>query len=183
MDMDALDLSRGKRRARPLFGLRREPGQLILALFRLPLALYRRGWGWLLGRTFLLLVHEGRKTGKPHATVAMVLRYDPELHEAVVCSVWGQNTDWIRNIRARPPLRVDIGRESFIPDRRFLTEDEGLEVASEFRRRHPHRVRVLGRILGWGDLGSDTALREFVRGRPFVAVRPTASPGATPHRT
>jgi hypothetical protein len=27
-------------------------------------------------------------------------------------------------------------------------------------------------ILGWGDLGSDAAIREFVRERPFVALRP-----------
>jgi hypothetical protein len=46
-----------------------------LAVFRLPLRLYRRGWGWLLGDTFLLLVHAGRKTGKPYSTVAMALSY------------------------------------------------------------------------------------------------------------
>ena len=26
----------------------------------------------------------------------MVLSYDPETQEAVICSVWGQDTDWIR---------------------------------------------------------------------------------------
>ena len=46
-----------------VFGLRQHPGWVALALFRLPLPLYRRGWGWLLGRTFLLLIHAGRKTG------------------------------------------------------------------------------------------------------------------------
>jgi deazaflavin-dependent oxidoreductase (nitroreductase family) len=49
--------------------------------------------------TFLLLVHAGRKTGKPDSTVAMVLSYDPRTHEAVICSAWGKDTDWIRNIR------------------------------------------------------------------------------------
>jgi hypothetical protein len=49
------------RRAKPLLGVRRQPGRLALAVFRLPLPLYRRGWGWLLGHTFLLLVHgDGR---------------------------------------------------------------------------------------------------------------------------
>ena len=36
---------------------------------RLPLPLYQRGWGWLLGRTFLLVTHAGRKTGKRRETV------------------------------------------------------------------------------------------------------------------
>ena len=92
------------RQARPLLGVRRQPGRLALAVFRLPLPLYRRGWGWLLGHTFLLVVHAGRKTGKLHSTVAMALTYDPETHEAVICSVWGENTDWVRNIRARPAV-------------------------------------------------------------------------------
>jgi hypothetical protein len=43
--------------------LRVRPGRLALAVFRLPLPLYRRGWGSLLGHTFLLLVHVGRKSG------------------------------------------------------------------------------------------------------------------------
>ena len=177
MGIHALKTRRGETRERPLFGLRRQPGRLALALFRLPLPLYRRGWGGLLGRTFLLLVHEGRRTGETRATVAMVLRYDPQPHEAVICSAWGQNTDWIRNIRRRRPLRVEIGRESFVPDRRFLTEDESLEVMIDFRRRHPRRLSLLTRIFAWGDFGSDAALREFVRARPFIALSPTASPG------
>ena len=41
-----------RRHTRPLLGLRRRPGRLALTVFRLPLVLYRRGWGWLLGRTF-----------------------------------------------------------------------------------------------------------------------------------
>ncbi|MGZ6268719.1 MAG: nitroreductase family deazaflavin-dependent oxidoreductase [Candidatus Limnocylindrales bacterium] len=137
------------RRTKPLLGLRRQPGRLALAVFRLPLPLYRRGWGRLLGHTFLLLVHAGRKTGKLRSTVVMVLRYKPETREAVICSVWGQNTDWIRNIRVRPALQVQIGRESFTPEQRFLSEDESFAVSVEFRRRHPWRLRLFNWILGW----------------------------------
>jgi deazaflavin-dependent oxidoreductase (nitroreductase family) len=163
------------RRRKPLLGLRRKPGRIALALFRLPLPLYRRGWGRLLGHTFLVLVHAGRKTGNPHATVAMTLSHDPETHEAVICSGWGQNTDWIKNIRARPALQIQIGREAFTPKQRFLTEDESFAVAVEFRRRHPWRVRLITSILGW-DLSTDAAVRAFVCSRPFVAFRPQAAP-------
>jgi deazaflavin-dependent oxidoreductase (nitroreductase family) len=158
--------------ARPLLGVRRRPGRLALAVFRMPLPLYRRGWGWLLGHTFLLLVHAGHKTGKPYSTVAMVLRYDPHTHEAVICSAWGKDTDWIRNIRARPALRVQIGRERFTPEQRFLTEDESLAVMAEFQRHHPGRSRLLASVLGLGDLRSAAVAREFVRTRPFVCLHP-----------
>ena len=53
-----------RRSARPLLGLRRQPGRLALAAMRLPLPLYHRGWGRLLGHTFLLITHQGRKTGQ-----------------------------------------------------------------------------------------------------------------------
>jgi deazaflavin-dependent oxidoreductase (nitroreductase family) len=155
-----------------LLGLRRKPGRLALAVFRLPLPLYRRGWGGLLGHTFLLLVHAGRNTGKPRSAVAMVLRFDRQAHEAVICSGWGQDADWVRNIRVRPALQVQIGRESFTPEQRFLSEEESLAVVAGFRRRHPWRLRLITSILGWGHLRSDTAAEDFVRSRPFVSFRP-----------
>ena len=158
-------------RGRPLWGLRRRPGRLALAVLRLPLPLYRAGWGWLLGRTFLLLVHAGRTTGRPHAMTAMVLRYDERTHEAVICSGWGPTTDWIRNIRARPALEVRLGREAFTPQQRFLSEDESFEVCLAFCLRHPMRLRVVRPVFGW-DLRSEDAIREFVRTHPFVAFRP-----------
>jgi deazaflavin-dependent oxidoreductase (nitroreductase family) len=150
-------------------GLRRKPGRLALVL-------YQRGWGGLLGGTFLLLVHAGRKTGKLHQMIAMVLRYDPETGEAVICSAWGQDADWVRNIRARPAVRVQIGRVSFIPKQRFLSEEEAVAVVAEFQRRHPGRLRLLSVILGWEDLRSDTAARAFVSTRPFVSLRPADPP-------
>jgi deazaflavin-dependent oxidoreductase (nitroreductase family) len=163
------------RQATPLLGLRRQPGRLALAVFRLPLPLYRRGWGWLLGDTFLLLIHTGRKTGKRYSTVAMVLSYDPPSHEAIICSAWGKDADWIRNIRAHPALRVQIGRESFTPDQRFLSQHESVTVLAEFQRRHPYRSRLLASVLGWGDLRSDAAARGFVSTRPFVSLWPLGS--------
>ena len=160
------------RRSQPLLGLRRRPGRLALVVLRLPLLMYRRGWGWLLGDTFLLLVHAGRKTGKRYSTVAMVLRHDPRTNEAVICSAWGKDADWIRNIQSRPALQVQIGRDLFTPQQRFLSEEESLVVVADFRRHHPRRSRLLAAVLGWGDLGSDAAARDFVSTRPFVALRP-----------
>lgn len=163
-------------RDKPLLGLRRQPGRVALWFMRLPQPLYRRGWGRLLGHTFLLITHQGRKTGKRRETVAMALTWDPDTPEAVVCSAWGPNTEWMRNLRAQPALRIQIGRETFVPAQRFLSEDEAVAAALEFRDHHPRRLRLFAAILGWGDLGSEEAVRELVRDRPFVAFRPAAKP-------
>jgi deazaflavin-dependent oxidoreductase (nitroreductase family) len=157
---------------RPLFGVRRQPGRLALAFMRLPRPLYHRGWGRLLGHTFLLITHQGRKSGRRHETVAMALRYEPESREVVVCSAWGPDTEWMRNLRAHPALEIQIGRERYAPEQRFLSEEEALAAALDFRRRHPRRLRLMATILGWGDVSSEPTLSELVRTRPFVAFRP-----------
>jgi deazaflavin-dependent oxidoreductase (nitroreductase family) len=155
-----------------VLGFRRQPGRLALFIFRLPLPLYRAGWGWLfLGHTFLVLTHAGRKTGRSHATAAMVLTEDRSTGEAVICSVWGPQADWVRNLQAHPALRVQIGRRSFVPQHRFLTDEEAFATVVEFRCHHPWRVRIIGQVLGL-DLGSDEEMRDFVHTRPFVALRP-----------
>jgi deazaflavin-dependent oxidoreductase (nitroreductase family) len=130
----------------------------------------------MLGRTFLLLVHVGRRTGEPHETVAMVLGDEPAIGEVVICSAWGPDVDWMCNLRAGPANEVRIGRVRFVPQHRFLTDDEALAVAMGFRRRHPRRLWVLSRVLGWGDLRRDDAVRAFVERHPFVALRPAGFP-------
>jgi deazaflavin-dependent oxidoreductase (nitroreductase family) len=107
----------------------------------------------------------------------MVLAYDPASRRAVICSGWGPDADWVRNLRAGPAARVDIGRETFTPSHRFLTDDEAVAVVQEFRRRHPSRVRLITRILAW-DLGSDEAVRAFVAARPFVELTPSTGSNA-----
>lgn len=159
---------------RRLLGLRETPGRLALILFRLPVRAYDHDSGWLLGHVFLRLVHVGRRTGRPHSAVAMVLSYDAAARRAVICSAWGPDTDWVRNLRAGPAARVDIGRESYVPAHRFLTDEEAAAVGRAFRDRHPYRMRLMSLILGWGDLRSDDALREFVASRPFVELAPAA---------
>lgn len=168
----AVSAPRSSRDERPLLGLRTTPGRLALAVFRIPLVLYRRGWGWMLGRTFLMFVHVGRKTGTPYEAVAMVLRDDPESGEVVICAGWGPDTDWVRNLEAEPATEVRVGHERFVPAHRFLSENEAFDVGIAFRRRHPHRLRLMSTILGWGDLRNDDAVRGFVERHPFVGLRP-----------
>jgi deazaflavin-dependent oxidoreductase (nitroreductase family) len=147
-------------------------------MFRMPLWLYHRGWGWMLAHTFMLLVHIGRTTGRPHETVAMVLADDPDTRAVVICSGWGPDVDWVRNLRAGPAQQVRI-----VPEHRFLSDDEAFATSVAFRRRHPRRMRLISTILGWGDLRRDDAVRTFVTGHPFIAFRPTtqAAPDLRSH--
>jgi deazaflavin-dependent oxidoreductase (nitroreductase family) len=175
----ATHISKGRTPAqngRGWLGLRRTPGRLALAVFRMPLFLYRRGWGRLLGHTFLALTHVGRKTGKTYDAVAMVLGGDEDSGEVVICSGWGPEADWVQNLRAGSAREVRIGRDRYAPTHRFLTEEEAVAIGVAFRRRHPRRLWLVSTILGWGDLTNDAALRDFVRSHPFVSFRPADTP-------
>jgi deazaflavin-dependent oxidoreductase (nitroreductase family) len=165
----------GRERVRtPLLGLRQRPGRLARALMRTPVAVYDRGWGRLFGHVFVLIVHEGRRTGLRRETVAMAATYDPATREVIVCSAWGPDAQWLRNLQARPALRIEIGRESYAPEQRFLTEEEGIAATRRFVAAHPWRSRLIARVLGWGDLTSATGVRAVTRSHPFVAFRPSA---------
>ena len=84
-----------------------------------------------------MFVHAGRKTGTPHEATAMVLRFDETTKEAVICSHGDRTpTGYATSALARH-YASQIGRESFVPEQRFLTEDEAFAVGIEFRREHP----------------------------------------------
>lgn len=174
--MSASGTSRSPGHDRHLLGLRRQPGRLAVAIFRLPLKAYQHNAGPALGRTFLAFTHAGRRTGLSHQAVAMVLRHAEASGEAVICAGWGPQTDWYRNLRAVPATQVQLGGRTFTPQQRFLTEEEAFDVAVQFRREHPRRMRLISTILGWGNLRDDGPLRELVRTHPFVAFRPTEPP-------
>ena len=162
---------------RPLLGLRRKPGRLAIVFFRLPLKAYEHNAGPAVGRTFVAFTHVGRKTGQPYETVAMVLRDDAATGEAVICAAWGPQTDWYRNLLAHPAVKVQLGGQTLAPQQRVLPDGEAFDVAVQFRREHPHRLRFFSAVLGWGDLNDDARVREFIHTHPFVAFRPAQAPG------
>ncbi|MGN6561319.1 MAG: nitroreductase family deazaflavin-dependent oxidoreductase [Thermomicrobiales bacterium] len=146
-------------------------GALRWAL-RLPIRLYHANLGWLFGHQFLLLAHQGRRSGQRRETVLEVVRYDRQTHLCIVVSAWGERADWLRNIRARPALEVRIGHERFVPDQRLLSPVEVEAELAAYARRYPWRARVLPHILGWGDSAAPTDLRDFAAALRMVAFRP-----------
>jgi deazaflavin-dependent oxidoreductase (nitroreductase family) len=157
-----------------LLGLRRKPGAIALTVLRFMPKLYRIGLGRLFGRSFVLLTHKGRKSGKTYRTALKVVEYDRSTGEVVVFSMYGGKSDWMRNIVAAPAVQIEIGGRRFRPSQRFLTEDERVAAALRFRQHHPVQFRLFSVVFGWGRLASKEAMRAFVKDRPFVAFRPIA---------
>jgi deazaflavin-dependent oxidoreductase (nitroreductase family) len=150
----------------------------LLLAFRLPIYLYRLNLGRLLGHRFLLLVHQGRKSGLLRETALEVVRYNPATKESVVLSARGDRADWYRNIEASPALEVRTGRERYVPEQRFLAPEENHAVILEYARRHPLAFRFFVKALGFDYplQGSEGARMEAAKSLWLVAFRPAKRP-------
>ena len=152
------------------------PKGIVRLLLRLPIFLYRRHLGWLLGHRFLLLTHRGRKSGRIRRTVLEVVRFDPATRESIVVSAWGMRADRYRNIQAAPALKIQTGTECYVPVQRILSADEAYACLSAFERDHPIEAWILPHLLGIPYDGSDSAKRALVAAVRLVGFRPCPRP-------
>ena len=154
----------------------KQHNRTLLRFLRAPVLLYRYGFGWTLGRRFLLLTHTGRRSGARHQTVLEVMEYRDNGPEIVVMSGFGRNANWLRNIEAASTTEIDIGSCHFKAVYRFLTNDEAVEVVRGYERRNRFMrwiVRlVLSRLLGWNYRGSDSDHQRLVEQLPLIAFQP-----------
>lgn len=154
------------------------PSPILAALFRAPRWLYRHRLGWVLGRRLLAVTHVGRVSGREWDTVLEVIRYDQAREESFVVSAYGPTADWYANLLATPALRVRTGRAEYVPEQRFLGDDEAREVVAEFCRRHPWEAKVVPRVfaaIGAGSPDPDVDRVDFLASLPIVAFRPSGN--------
>lgn len=137
--------------------------------------LYRLHLGWLLGHRRLLLTHQGRKTGLVRHTVLDVMHFDPATKECLVISMYGDRSDWFRNILAHPALEVQIGRDRFVPDQHILPPEEARAVMAAFWQRYPRAVRVSLRLLGFQYEDSEESRQVILSALRVVSFCPRAS--------
>ncbi len=149
---------------------------ILWYFFRVPVYLYRWRLGWLFGKRLLLLTHIGRRSGLRRQTVLEVVEYRKEGPEAVVANGFGRDSDWLRNIEARPGEEVTVGSQHFVASHRFLGEEEAMTVIQGYERRNRFIAPIVRRgfswLLGWQYRGGESDRRRLVRQVPLLAFRP-----------
>lgn len=150
--------------------------EMLWYLFRAPVYLYRWRLGWLFGHRLLLLTHIGRRTGLRRETVLEVVEYRKAGPEVVVANGFGPDSDWLRNIEARPGEEVTVGSQHFVASHRFLGEDEAMRVIQGYEHRNRFIAPVVRRgfswLLGWQYRGGESDRRRLVGQLPLIAFRP-----------
>ena len=150
----------------------RRPNQLLLLLFRLPVWVYRLHLGWLLGHRFLIVTHQGRKTGKVRHTVVEVVRHDRAGGEFIVVAGYRRTSDWYRNIQATSALQIHVGGRRFTPFQRFLTPEEVGKEFEDYESRHPRLARTLAWMVGLEYDGSESQRKTLTSELPMIALSP-----------
>lgn len=132
-------------------------------LVRAPIWLYQHGLGAVLGPRMVMIEHTGRTSGEPRYVVLEVVdRPDPDT--VIVCSGFGETSQWYRNLRARPECRVTVGRRERAAHADLLDSEASAAVLDRYRSAHPAAwERLRGAI--------EHAVGHTVDGLPMVRLR------------
>jgi deazaflavin-dependent oxidoreductase (nitroreductase family) len=152
-------------------GTRPPPG-LLRRLARLPLQLYRAGLGRLLDHWFVEITHTGRKSGLPRRTVLEVLRYDRATRTCVIVSRWGDESDWVRNLRKTPAVQVNLGGTRWPAVATFLGPDAAERELRAYARHRRLLNGVVTRLLGNLPVNRGVSLRDQAQRMAVVVLRP-----------
>lgn len=148
----------------------RRPSKALRAGLRLPLWLYRARMGWLLDDRFLMLTHQGRRSGRARETVIEVVWHDRQADTYYVVSGWGEKSDWYQNIRKSPCVTLHVGRRKLDAKAEFVPADQAVDILEAYARKHPTAFQELSALFLGERLqpGSD-APRRLAEKMPMVA--------------
>jgi deazaflavin-dependent oxidoreductase (nitroreductase family) len=148
------------------------PRGISRILFRAPIWLYKLNLGWLMGKRALKITHIGRISGKPRHVVLEVVKYEPSSETYYIAAGWGEQSDWVKNIRANPRVEVQVGRLKMDMVAEQLTPEQGEIVILDYAQRHPTAIKSLVRFMGYQLDGSEADFRELGRLLLMFALTP-----------
>lgn len=144
---------------------------------RAPIWLYRHHLGWLLGHRFLLLNHIGRKTGLARAAVVEIVRHDASTGAYVICSGWGEHSQWFQNLMADSDTTIQVGSRTMAVRAVRLSPVVAADEMVDYSRRHPKAARRIAEFVG-NDIvgadfdGSEAGYRAVGEELPFLRLEP-----------
>ena len=139
-----------------------------------PIPLYRSGWGWLLGRRFVMIEHMGRKSHQPRYAVVEVV--DRGHNVLRVASGFGVRAQWYRNLAANGVAFLSTGAAVRVPAHvRLLDDAESRAVLDTYAKRHPLAWKILGPAMTERSGGAVVPIVEFTPPRAAqISTAPTS---------
>lgn len=118
-------------------------------LWRMPIWIYRLGFGFLLGNRTLLLTHRGRKSGQDRQTVLEIIHIESNAGIYYVVSGFGSRSQWYQNIIQEPSVAIQVGNRKMAAQAQQLGPEEASQQILDYTKRNPKNLQVLGSMLGY----------------------------------
>jgi deazaflavin-dependent oxidoreductase (nitroreductase family) len=136
--------------------------------WRLPIYLYKAGFGWLLGNRFLLLKHVGRTSGKSRYAVLEIIQSRPNIGSYYVVSGFGTHSDWYRNILKNSQVEIQVGRKRFAAESKQLESSQAGSLILAYSQENPGSLKTLSRIMGYEIVFTPEGIRDFGQKIPVI---------------
>lgn len=147
------------------------PRGVLRWVLRLPIHLYRARLGWLLGERFLMLTHQGRKSGRPRQSVIEVVQHDLQTDTYFVVSGWGNKADWYQNVEKNPNVLIHVGRRTCQATAELLPPEQATAILKSYARLHPIAFKEIGRLFFGPSVSPEPEAVERLAGRmPMIAL-------------
>ena len=154
-----------------------QPPRGIKAIpWRLPIWIYRIGLGGLLGNRFLLLTHQGRKSGKPRENVLEVIHSQPAQGSYYVVSGFGEKSDWYLNIKKNPLIKIQVGWKKYAAKATRLDPDEASQMILGYAKMYPGNLKALSSLLGCDIEHTEEGYLDFGRQIPVISFTTVERP-------
>lgn len=151
------------------WNMKSKPTGLFKWFLHVPSYVYRAHLGFVFGRRFLMIEHDGRKSGRRYRTVLEVAGRHPDRGEWIVSSGTGPKADWYRNLHADGLRAVWIGSRRHPGVVRFLEAPEAADVFGVYEQAHPKTADRLMETMGVSYDGTDEGRIEMMKKIPMVA--------------
>ena len=141
-------------------------------LWRMPIWLYRLGFGWLLGEKALLLTHIGRKSGQPRQAVLEIIQAYPSENRYLVVSGFGPGSQWYQNIKKEPRVTIQVRSKKIDAVAEQLEKKHAGDTLVAYAEKFPGNLKTLSRILGYEIDHSPAGYRAFGEQIPVIQFSP-----------
>jgi deazaflavin-dependent oxidoreductase (nitroreductase family) len=91
----------------------------------------------------ILLHHVGRRSGDAREAVVEVVRYDAMTDSFVICSGFGEQSQWFQNVMAQPDITITSKRRTIDVHAVRLPPEVAAKELTSYGERHPRAVKKL----------------------------------------
>jgi deazaflavin-dependent oxidoreductase (nitroreductase family) len=147
-------------------------GRFFSSIFKIPLLFHRIGLDILIPQWILIITTTGRRSGLPRTT-PLGFSFDPNRAAFVVMSGWEGRTDWYRNARANPKVRVWALGKEFAAVAEPASELEVAAILKDIIQLNPRAINILSR---WSEVeidGSQESLTAAASHFPVLLLKPS----------